>query len=134
MNLKRKPIVIKMGKEKYEMILDFESAIEFEDLYGKSIFEGIRKISTEQNIKALACLIASCVKKDETCVGMDFVKGMDLMSNLEFFIDKLGDLMDNSLDTDSEENVQKKTVQKTTKTKQRWTWIGVGIQLLKSQE
>lgn len=117
MNLKRKPIVIKIGKEKYEMILDFESAIEFEDLYGKSIFEGIRKISTEQNIKALACLIASCVKKDETCVGMDFVKGMDLMSNLEFFIDKLGDLMDNSLDTDSEENVQKKTVQKTTKTK-----------------
>ena len=117
MNLKRKVIDLKIGKEKYEMILDFESAIEFEDLYGKSIFEGIKKISTEQNIKALACLIASCVKKDGTCVGMDFVKGMDLMSNLEFFIGKLGDLMDNSLDTDSEENVQKKTAQKTTKKK-----------------
>lgn len=117
MNLKRKVIDIKIGKEKYEMILDFESAIEFEDLYGKSIFEGIKKISTEQNVKALACLIASCVKKDGKCVGMEFVKGMDLMSNLEFFIGKLGDLMDNSLDTDSEENVQKKTTQKTTKKK-----------------
>lgn len=117
MNLKRKVIDIKIGKEKYEMILDFESAIEFEDLYGKSIFEGIKKISTEQNVKALACLIASCVKKDGKCVGMEFVKSMDLMSNLEFFIGKLGDLMDNSLDTDSEENVQKKTTQKTTKKK-----------------
>lgn len=112
MNLKRKVIEIKINEEKYEMILDFESAIEFEDLYGKSIFEGIKKVSTEQNIKALACLIASCVKKDGECVGMDFVKGMDLMTNLEFFISKLGELMENALDTDSEENVQKKTAQK----------------------
>lgn len=112
MNLKRKTIEIKLENKTYEMILDFESAIEFEDLYGKSIFEGIKKISTEQNIKALACLIASCVKEDGKCVGMDFVKGMDLMSNLEFFIEKLGELMDNSLETDSEENVQKKTPKK----------------------
>lgn len=112
MNLKRKVIEIKINKEKYEMILDFESAIEFEDLYGKSIVEGIKKISTEQNIKALACLMASCIKKDGKCVGIDFVKNMDLMSNLEFFIGKLGELMENALDTDSEENVQKKTAPK----------------------
>ncbi|MGL5718295.1 MAG: hypothetical protein ACRCX2_35150 [Paraclostridium sp.] len=112
MNLKRKVIIVEHLGEKFEMILDFESAIEFEDLYGKSIFEGIKKISTEQNIKALACLLASCLKKNGKCVGMDFVKGMDLMANLEFFMTKLGELMDNSLDTDSEENVQKKTNQK----------------------
>lgn len=115
MNLKRKAIEIKINEEVYEMILDFESAIEFEDLYGKSIFEGIRRISTDQNIKALACLIASCVKKNGKCVGMEFVKGMELMSNLEFFVEKLGELMDNSLDADKEENVQKKTSQVKTK-------------------
>lgn len=112
MNLKRKVIELKINEEKYEMILDFESAIEFEDLYGKSIFEGIKKISTQQNIKALACLLASCIKKDGKCIGMDFVKNMDLITNLEFFLGKLGELMDNALDADSEENVQKKTVQK----------------------
>lgn len=89
--------------------------IDFEDIYGKSVFEGIRKISQEQNIKALACLIACCLKDDDGAVGMDFVKKLDLMEYLELFIEKLGDLMANSIEEEKDEEVQKKTVKNKTK-------------------
>lgn len=110
MNLKRKAIEMVVEGKKYELILDFESAIDFEDMYGKSIFEGIKNISKDQNIKALACLIASCLKDEGKSVGMDFVKQLDLMKYLEPFISQIGQLMTNSIEEEKDTKVQKKTV------------------------
>lgn len=115
MNLKRKTVEVTIDEVVYDLVLDFESAIDFEDIYGKSVFEGIRKISQEQNIKALACLIACCLKDENGAVGMDFVKKLDLMEYLELFIEKLGDLMANSIEEEKDEEVQKKTVKNKTK-------------------
>lgn len=97
MNIQRKVIPMEIEGEKYEFILDFESAIEFQSEYGKSIFVGLSKISEEQDLLALACLIASCLKKDGKAVGMEFIKKFDLMSGLEMFMDKLTLLVDNSI-------------------------------------
>lgn len=103
MNIKRKVIPMEIEGKEYEMILDFGSAMEFQDLYGKAIFVGLDKIGKEQDLKALACLIASCLKYKGKAVGLDFVAGMDLMSGLSVFMEKIAELMDNSLpaETDS---------------------------------
>lgn len=105
-NIMRKVIKTNIENNEYDLVLDFESAIVFQDLYGESIFLGIDRIIQKQDIKALACLIASCLKDEEGCVGMEFVKKIDLMSGLPFFMDIIGELMENSLPT--EENVDKK--------------------------
>ena len=101
MNIQRKAIAMDIEGKDYEFVLDFESAIEFQDIYKKSIFVGIDKISKEQDLMAMACLIASCLKDIETgkCVGMDFVKKIDLIGGLEVFMSKITELMDNSLPT-----------------------------------
>lgn len=98
MNIKRKVVPMEIEGKNYELILDFESAIEFQESYGKSIFVGLSKLSEEQDLFALACLVASCLKGENgKPVGMDFVKRMDLMAGLELFMDKLTDLVDNSI-------------------------------------
>lgn len=99
MNIQRKVIPMEIEGKEFEFILDFESAIEFQTNYGKSIFVGLSKLSEEQDLVALACLIASCLKDKETGkpVGMDYVKKLDLMNGLEFFMDKLTDLVDNAM-------------------------------------
>ena len=110
MNIMRKPIKIELEGKEYDFILDFESAIEFQDAYGKSIFIGIEKITSEQDVKALSCLIASCLKHNDKPVGMGFVKGLDLMNGLPFFMEKITDLMNNSLPV--EEDTEKQTKKK----------------------
>ena len=114
-NIFRKPVIIEIEGKEYDFILDFESAIVFQDLYGKSIFVGIDKITKEQDLKALSCLIASCLKDPDTfkCVGMNFVKKIDLISGLPFFTDRIADLLTASLPENKEEN-KKKQKQKTT--------------------
>lgn len=98
MNIQRKEIPMEINGENYAFVLDFESAIEFQSSYGKSIFVGLSKLSEEQDLFAMANLIASCLKnKDGKPVGMEFVKGLDLMSGLELFMSKLTQLVDNSV-------------------------------------
>ena len=98
MNIKRKVIPMEINEKKYEFILDFESAIEFQESYGKSIFVGLSKLSEEQDLVAMAFLIASAFKDENgKPVGMQFVKQLDLMTSLELFMDKLTDLVDNSI-------------------------------------
>lgn len=108
MNLKKKVIEIEIDSKKYEMALDFESAIEFQELYGKSVIEGVNDITSKQDIKAMACLIASCLKYGGKCVGMNFVKKLDLMTYLTLFTEKLGELMTNSFGEAEEEDSKKK--------------------------
>lgn len=112
MNIMRKAIKVEIENNEYDLILDFESAMVFQDLYNESIFIGIDKIIQKQDIKALACLIASCLKDEDGCVGMDFVKGIDLMGGLPFFMEKIGELMENSLPMEDENVAKKKVTQK----------------------
>lgn len=108
MNIQRKVIKIELDGKEYDFILDFESAIEFQGLYKKSIFIGLSKISEEQDLMALACLIASCLKNEKgKPVGMDFVKKLDLMNTVEYFMNKLSELVDNSLPVEDEPNKKK---------------------------
>lgn len=112
MNIQRKAIPMEIDGKEYEFILDFESAIEFQGKYGDSIFVGLSKLSEKQDLYAMACLIAFCLK-DSTgkCVGLDFVKKLDLINGLDFFMDKLSALMDNSLpeeDDNAKKNAKKK--------------------------
>lgn len=104
MNIQRKVVPVELEGKNYEFVLDFESAINFQSYYGKSIFVGLSEIS-KKDIFAVCCLIASCLKDEKTgkSVGMDFIEKIDLFEGLEFFMDKVGILMENSLpkeDTD----------------------------------
>ena len=112
MNIMRKPIKMMIEEKEYDFILDFESAIEFQDLYGKSIFLGIDKITREQDIKALGCLIASCLKYNNKPGGMKFVRQMDLMTGLPYFMEQITALMENSLPNEDNVDKQKKTKKK----------------------
>ena len=108
MNIQRKVIKIELNEKEYDFILDFESAIEFQGLYKKSIFIGLSKISDEQDLLALACLIASCLKNEKgNPVGMEFVKKLNLMGSVEYFMDKIAELVDNSLPVEDEPNKKK---------------------------
>ncbi len=113
MNIKRKVINIELNGKEYDFILDFASAIDFQEYYGKSIFVGLEKISSEQDLVALAKLIASCLKtKDGKSVGMEFVKNIDLVEGSQFFISKIQELMENSLPKEKDDNKKKYTKQK----------------------
>ena len=104
MNIQRKPIKVEIEGKEYEMVLDFASAIEFQWIYGKSIFVGLDEVAKSQDLYALAILIATTVKDSKNkCVGMDFVKKLDLVSSLEYFTIKLGELMSNSLPVNDDE-------------------------------
>lgn len=108
MNIQRKVIPMEINEKKYEFILDFESAIEFQSSYGKSIFVGLSKLSEDQDLIALACLVGACLKDENgKPVGMDFVKKLDLMDGLNVFMDKISELMDNSIPKDESPNKKK---------------------------
>lgn len=112
MSIMRKAIKVEVENNEYDFVLDFESAMVFQDLYKKSIFIGIDEIIQKQDIKALACLIASCLKNEDGCVGMDFVMQIDLMGGLPFFMEKIGELMENSLPMEDEKVAKKKATPK----------------------
>ena len=107
MNIMRKAIKVEIENNEYDLVLDFESAMVFQDLYNESIFLGIDRIIQKQDIKALACLIASWLKGEDGSVGMEFVKEIDLMNGLPFFMEKIGELMENSLPMEEDEDKKK---------------------------
>lgn len=107
MNLKKKVIEIEIDNKKYEMALDFESAIEFQELYGKSIIEGVNAITSKQDIKAMSYLIAACLKDNGKCVGINFVKKLDFMTYLTLFTEKLSELMTNAFGTEEQSDKKK---------------------------
>ena len=55
----------------------------------------------------IASLIASCLKDQDGSVGMEFVKEIDLMNGLPFFMEKIGELMENSLPMEEDEDKKK---------------------------
>lgn len=109
MNINRKEIKINLNDENFSMVLDFESAILYQELSGESIFVGVERIGKEMDIKCFAYLIASTLRTEEgKLVGMDFVKKLDLVFSMEFFMNKLGELLENSLPANDEADIKKK--------------------------
>lgn len=108
-SIMRKPIKIEIDNKEYDFVLDFESALKFQDMYEKSIFVGIDNIRLTQDLRALAYLVASCVKDPATnkCVGLEFVNKLDLLAGLNFFMDKIAELMENSLPEETDEDKKK---------------------------
>lgn len=108
MNINRKPIKVELCDREMTMVLDFESAISYQEAMKESIFKGIQRISADQDLMAFAYLL-SCVLRDEndSPVGIDFIKKLDLTNSLEFFMEKLGELMENSA-PQSKDNSKKK--------------------------
>ena len=101
MNIIRKVVKIELNGQEMGMVLDFESAITYQELTGESILKGVQKISSDMDIKALCCLMASVLRdKDDNLVGVDFVKKLDMMSGMEFFMENVMQLMDNAMPKD----------------------------------
>lgn len=109
MNINRKTIEVEINDRKMSMVLDFESAIYYQENMNESIFVGVQRIGKEMDIIALVNLIASTLRDEEDkLVGLDFVKKLDLIEAVDFFMGKIGELMDNSVPEAKEKNPKKK--------------------------
>lgn len=109
MNINRKQIKVEVNGKEMSMVLDFESAIYYQEQMNESIFKGVQRIGREMDIVAFAQLIASTLRdSNDKLVGLEFVKKLDLVGSLEFFMTKLGELMDNSVPEAKEDNSKKK--------------------------
>lgn len=112
MNIQRKTIDIEINGKDYVAVLDFGAAIYFEGLTGKSILIEIQKISQEQSMSTLANVMASVIKKGKNkSVGIDFISELDLVNGMEYFIEKMTELFENSLpQTEDEDEEDKKKI------------------------
>lgn len=109
MNISRKVVKVEINEKVYGMVLDFESAITYQELSGESIFEGVNKIGQKQDVMALAYLLASTLRdENDKLLGLDFVKKLDLVGSLEIFMTKLTELMENSLPKEDGKKTKKK--------------------------
>lgn len=109
MNINRKKTFVKLDGKKYAMVLDFESAIYFQEHTGKSIFEGINSIGVDQDMLSLAYLVGATLRDNQdNIVGVDAVKKLDLISNLEPLMEAMTELMDNSVQKESKAQAVKK--------------------------
>lgn len=109
MNINRKTIEVEINDRKMTMVLDFASAIFYQEKMNESIFVGIQRIGKQMDILAFAYLIASTLRdENDELIGIDFVKNLDLVSSVDFFMSKLGELMDNSVPEEKEKNPKKK--------------------------
>jgi len=98
MNINRKTVKVNLQGKEYDMIMDFAAAIEFQDLFGISIYKAIDMILKELDIKALAYMIATCVKDENNqSIGLEKVKELGVLENVYFFVQKISELVDNSL-------------------------------------
>lgn len=116
MNIQRKEIDIELNGKNFKAVLDFGAAIEFEGLTGKSIVEEMQKLAKTNSLTMLAYIMASVVKKDKNkSVGMQEILRVDLIDGLNYFVDKMNELFENSLpksEEDEDEEVKKKITQK----------------------
>lgn len=116
MNIQRKTIELELNGKKYEAVLDFGAAIEFESLTGKSIINEIQKLEKTNSMSTLAYIMASVIKKEKNkSVGIKLIETVDLINGLSYFMDKMTELFENSLissDEDEEygDSVEKKTM------------------------
>ena len=109
MNINRKVVAVEVEGRKMGLVLDFESAIAYEEATGESIFKGIAKIDQGIDIKTYFYLISATLRneKDEL-VGQDYVKKMNLLASIDMFIEKIDELMNNSVPEAKEEDLKKK--------------------------
>ncbi|GAA0071664.1 hypothetical protein UT300003_31890 [Clostridium sardiniense] len=109
MNINRKKTFVKLDGKRYAMVLDFESAIYFQEQTGKSIFEGINNIGQSQDMLSLAYLVGATLRdKEDNLVGVEVVKKLDIINNLETLMGAMTELMDNSVQKESKAKAVKK--------------------------
>lgn len=108
-SIKRKVISVVINEIDYDFVLDFGAAMEYYDLAEKSIYEGIQD-ALKLDYKALGNVIASCLKKkgEVESVGINFVKSLDFQEYGPYFINKIPELFENSVDKDEVETNKKK--------------------------
>ena len=63
MNINRKVVAVEVEGRKMGLVLDFESAIAYEEATGESIFKGIAKIGQGIDIKTYFYLISATLEK-----------------------------------------------------------------------
>lgn len=108
MNIQRKEIDIELNGKEYKAVLDFGAAIEFEGLTKKSILVEINKIATTQSMATLAYLMASVIKtKANKSIGIAEIQKVDLVGGLEYFMEKMNELLENSLPQEEEDDIDK---------------------------
>ena len=117
MNIQRKEINIELNGKQYVAVIDFGAAVEFEGLTGKSIITEMSNIANTQSMHTLACIMASVIKKEKNkSIGLNEVLKVDLIDGMSYFIDKMGELFENSLPKDEneeeyDEDIKKKIVE-----------------------
>lgn len=98
MNIGRKLIEVELDGRKLSMVLDFESAITYQENTGESIFKGVERIGNDLDAIVFANLLAAVLKDEEgNSVGLDFVKKLNLMEAIGILTEKMGELIDNAL-------------------------------------
>lgn len=113
MNIQRKEIDIELNGKNYKMVLDFGAAIEFEGYTNKSILIEMQRIGTEQNMTTLAYLMASVIKKENNkSIGIKAIAELDLVSGMTYFVEKMGELFENSLPAGDDNDIDEEDVKK----------------------
>lgn len=98
MNIQRKTVELELNGKKYEAVLDFGAAVEFEGLTGKSILAEMQNLETTNSITTLAYIMASVIKKEKNkSVGIKLIETVDLIDGLNYFMEKMNELFENSL-------------------------------------
>ena len=106
MNIQRKEIDIELNGKNYKAVLDFGAAIEFEGLTKKSILVEMNKIAETQSMTMLAYLMASVIKtKANKSIGISEIQKVDLIGGLNYFTDKMSELLENSLPQTEEDDI-----------------------------
>lgn len=107
MNIQRKEIEIELNGKEYIAVLDFGAAIYFEGLTNKSILVEIEKLTETQSMNMLATIMASVIKtKANKSIGMNEISKVDLIGGLDYFVDKMTELFENSLPQNEEDDIE----------------------------
>ena len=104
-----KPVEIIINGKKYDLTLDFGTAIEYQLETGEDVMKAFDKLA-EADLIALCQLLAAMLKDKKTGepVGMAFVKKIDIMSSLDYLTDKVLEVMGMSTMPMDENQAKKK--------------------------
>ena len=104
-----KPVEIEIDGEKYDLTLDFGTAVDYQLNTGEDIMKAFEKLANS-DIIALCNLLAVMLKDKETeePVGVKFVKRINIMESLDYLTDKVLEVMGMSVMPADEESKKKK--------------------------
>lgn len=103
-----KKVEIEIEGKKYNLSLDFGTAVDYQLATGEDIMKGFEKLG-KSDIVTLCNLLAVMLKDKETDepVGIKFVKKINIMESLEFLTEKILETMGMSVMHTDEEKINK---------------------------